>query len=121
MRACNRLAACWHPVLPALEKWRPPTLPPPGRMDANARGPGGEGKTCIDVCSELGGFQDCAARCVVDPADRSHACREACQVAFGAACDRAFPSDQDPGGENYRACLGQLAKSCTDTCREYGG
>ena len=27
LRACNRLAACWHPVLPALEKWRPPTLP----------------------------------------------------------------------------------------------
>ena len=95
-------------------------LPPPGRMDAKSRGPGGEGKTCIDVCSELGGYQDCATRCVADPADRSHACGEACQVAFGAACDRAFPSGQDAGGENYKACLSQLAQSCANTCREYG-
>ena len=94
-------------------------LPLPGKLDRNPRGPNGESKTCIDVCSELNGAQDCETRCIIDTRDRPHACQEACQIAFSAACDRAFPSTSARGEKSYQQCLSRMQDSCRATCKEY--
>ena len=60
-------------------------LPIPGKEGLNS---GNSKKVCIDVCSEFNGVQDCETRCVKSEKDKVHACKEACQIAFSAACDR---------------------------------
>ena len=108
----------------------------------------GAKKTCIDVCAEFGGVQDCQTRCVhltdmrfAPPSyakplcllsaarctgrcvriesEKKHACREACQGAFSSACDRAFPPTSENGPHNYKTCLQYLEASCKDTCQAY--
>jgi hypothetical protein len=51
--------------------------------------------------------------------EKKHACREACQVAFSSACDRAFPPSSENGPHNYKTCLQYLEASCKDTCQAY--
>ena len=80
---------------------------------------GDKKKTCIDVCAEFGGVQDCQTRCVRADVEKKHACREACQVAFSSACDRAFPPNSENGPQNYKICLQYLEASCKDTCHSY--
>mmetsp|Transcript_15100 Transcript_15100/g.20835 ORF Transcript_15100/g.20835 Transcript_15100/m.20835 type:complete len:183 (+) Transcript_15100:254-802(+) len=93
---------------------------PNSTSTAEAKGGGkGQKKTCIDVCAEFGGVQDCQTRCVKADTEKKHACREACQVAFSSACDRAFPSNTDNGPQNYKTCLQFLEASCKDTCHSY--
>ena len=75
--------------------------------------------TCIDVCAEYAGKRECQTRCVRDDADKPHACREACQTAFSAACDRAFPPSSDNGQANFQSCLSHLETSMNDTCRQF--
>ena len=98
----------------------------------------------MDVCAEFAGQQDCQTRCVRAVADKRFACREACQVAFSTACDRAFPPSveggalcgrrggaaaarpgSDPhavspaGSDNYQTCLRYLDASCSDSCAAF--
>jgi len=93
-------------------------LPPPAALDPVSVD--GAPRFCVDVCSELGkggGEQDCATRCADLHRDRAHACREACQLSFGAACDRAFPGEGDAA--EYSKCLQGAAKACARTCAGY--
>lgn len=53
---------------------------PDSTLSADSKDKPGQKKTCIDVCAEFGGVQDCQTRCVRSEADKKHACREACQV-----------------------------------------
>mmetsp|Transcript_17062 Transcript_17062/g.32653 ORF Transcript_17062/g.32653 Transcript_17062/m.32653 type:complete len:179 (+) Transcript_17062:270-806(+) len=92
---------------------------PDSTLSADSKDKPGQKKTCIDVCAEFGGVQDCQTRCVRSEADKKHACREACQVAFSSACDRAFPVNADNGPQNYKICLQYLEASCKDTCQSY--
>lgn len=91
-------------------------LPVPGTDDLGSTS---DKKVCIDVCSEFGGVQDCETRCVKSEKDKVHACRESCQIAFSAACDRAYPPSAPGGPENYKLCLKYLAQSCEETCAVY--
>ena len=91
-------------------------LPIPGKEDLNSSN---SKKVCIDVCSEHGGVQDCETRCVRSEKDKVHACKESCQIAFSAACDRAYPPSAPGGPENYKLCLKYLSQSCNDTCAVY--
>ena len=75
--------------------------------------------TCVDVCAEFTGVQDCQTRCVRDPGDKKHACLEACQTAFSTACDRAFPASGEGGSTNFKICLSYLQTSCEDTCKKF--
>lgn len=90
-------------------------LPLPSQMDPLAND--GSQRFCIDVCSELNGVQDCETRCVTREADKVHACHEACQLSFGAACDRAYPSSSSQ--ESYVKCLGSTESACRVTCAKY--
>ncbi|GHP07481.1 hypothetical protein PPROV_000622300 [Pycnococcus provasolii] len=92
--------------------------PRPG-VAAGASTSDGKERTCIDVCSEHSGVQDCQTRCVRNDGERLHACREACQVTFSTACDRAYPASAPGGAKNYRDCLAHLTRSCHETCKEY--
>mmetsp|Transcript_61341 Transcript_61341/g.194221 ORF Transcript_61341/g.194221 Transcript_61341/m.194221 type:complete len:188 (-) Transcript_61341:50-613(-) len=96
-------------------------LPPPAQRAEveEALDKQGVKKTCIDVCSEFNGVQDCQTRCVRSEGEKIHACREACQVAFSAACDRAYPPTADGGALNYKTCLQYLSRSCYETCAQY--
>ena len=96
-------------------------MPIPGSDRMTADATNDTKNTCIDVCAEFTGTQDCQTRCVRNPADKKHACREACQVAFGAACDRAFPPSAEGGAQNYKICLQYLGASCEDTCKQFRG
>lgn len=96
------------------------SLPLPDTTSAaGSKDTGGAKKTCIDVCAEFGGVQDCQTRCVRIESEKKHACREACQVAFSSACDRAFPPTSENGPHNYKTCLQYLEASCKDTCQAY--
>lgn len=96
-------------------------LPSPSDPSPSADYPDKQGqkKTCIDVCAEFGGTQDCQTRCVRNDSEKKHACREACQVAFSSACDRAFPPSSANGPQNYTICLQYLDASCKETCQQY--
>mmetsp|Transcript_33915 Transcript_33915/g.83173 ORF Transcript_33915/g.83173 Transcript_33915/m.83173 type:complete len:181 (-) Transcript_33915:117-659(-) len=94
-------------------------LPAPGSGRVSDDAKANEKNTCIDVCAEFTGTQDCQTRCVKNVADKKHACREACQMAFGAACDRAFPTNVEGGASNFKICLNYLAASCEDTCKQF--
>lgn len=95
-------------------------LPVPDMSSASdSKDKHGQKKTCIDVCAEFGGVQDCQTRCVRSEGEKRHACREACQVAFSSACDRAFPVNAENGPQNYKVCLQYLEASCKDTCQSY--
>ena len=48
----------------------------------------------------------------------SYAPARALQVAFSAACDRAFPPTADGGTSNYKTCLQYMEQSCKDTCAQ---
>ena len=72
-------------------------------------------ETC--VLADAGGGND--GRCVRIESEKKHACREACQVAFSSACDRAFPPTSENGPHNYKTCLQYLEASCKDTCQAY--
>lgn len=113
------------------------SLPLPDTTSAaGSKDTGGAKKTCIDVCAEFGGVQDCQTRCAAShghaglhgcvrialrrtkplvggcgtgrcvriESEKKHACREACQVAFSSACDRAFPPTSENGPHNYKVC-----------------
>lgn len=82
-------------------------------------GPITQKNTCVDVCAEFTGVQDCQTRCVRDPGDKKHACLEACQTAFSTACDRAFPASGEGGSTNFKICLSYLQTSCEDTCKKF--
>ena len=71
------------------------------------------------MCAEFTGIQDCQTRCVANLSDKKHACREACQMAFSTACDRAFPASSEGGSVNVKICLGYLVTSCEDTCKKF--
>ena len=75
--------------------------------------------TCIDVCAAWTGSQDCSTRCARHETDKKHACRQACQVAFSAACDRAFPPGLQGGDVNYKICLQYQSTSCDQTCVQF--
>jgi hypothetical protein len=92
-------------------------LPGSGRVTKDASGD--VKNTCVDACAEFSGLKDCQTRCVRDPRDRKHACREACQTAFGTACDRAFPVSGEGGSTNFKICLSYMASSCEETCRKF--
>ena len=94
-------------------------LPIPGKTDLSASS--SDRKVCIDVCSEYGGVQDCESRYARSEKlkDKNHACKEACQIAFSAACDRAYPPSAPGGPENYKLCLKYLTQSCDKTCAVY--
>ena len=81
-------------------------LPGSGRVTDTAKSD--SKNTCVDVCAEFTGVTECQTRCASDPRDKKHACREACQTAFGTACDRAFPASgrADP----------QTSRSASVTC-----
>eukprot|EP00898_Chlorokybus_atmophyticus_P008391 jgi/Chlat1/8553/Chrsp82S07949 len=76
-------------------------------------------KKCIDVCSQYRGVESCQTRCVRDESEMWHACQEACQVSFSAACDKANPPRAGSNNEDYRSCLSALEKSCRRTCAPY--
>ena len=78
-----------------------------------------DGDTCVDVCAEFTGIRDCQTRCARDKRDKKHACREACQTAFGSACDRAFPASGEGGSTNFKICLSYMSASCEDTCGKF--
>lgn len=63
------------------------------------------------------GPQDCETRCVSRESDKSHACMEACQLSFGAACDRAYPTSEHQ--EHYVKCLASTESACAVTCAKY--
>jgi len=90
-------------------------LPQPSDMDPLVLDSGQ--RFCIDVCSELNGIQDCETRCVSRESDKSHACMEACQLSFGAACDRAYPTSEHQ--EHYVKCLASTESACAVTCAKY--
>lgn len=46
-----------------------------------------------------------------------HACMEACQLSFSAACDRAYPTNDSQ--DNYVKCLSSTDSACTVTCAKY--
>jgi len=94
-------------------------LPAPGSGRVTMKAQAHEKNTCIDVCAEFTGIQHCQTRCVNDLADKKHACREACQVGFGTACDRAFPASDEGGSANFKICLGYMETSCEDTCKKF--
>lgn len=94
-------------------------LPVPGTEDLGTFSGSDSKKVCIDVCSEFGGVQDCETRCVRSERDKVHACKESCQIAFSAACDRAYPPSAPGGPENYKLCLKYLSQSCDETCAVY--
>ena len=96
-------------------------LPEPGSSRVTAAARANEKNTCVDVCAEFTGVKDFQTRCVQDADDKKHACREACQVAFGNACDRAFPASGDDGSTNFKICLSYMATSCHDTCKKFRG
>lgn len=55
----------------------------------------------------------------VSASARHDACREACHVAFAAACDRAYPLKIGGGPAedvHYNECLSHMASSCLSTC-----
>ncbi len=92
-------------------------LPGSGRVTPDA---GADQKnTCVDVCAEFTGIRDCQTRCARDKRDKKHACREACQTAFGSACDRAFPASGEGGSTNFKICLSYMSASCEDTCGKF--
>lgn len=92
-------------------------LPGSGRVTPDA---GADQKnTCVDVCAEFTGIRDCQTRCARDARDKKHACREACQTAFGSACDRAFPASGEGGSTNFKICLSYMSASCEDTCGKF--
>jgi hypothetical protein len=92
-------------------------LPGSGRVEKEA-GPD-QKSTCVDVCAEFTGIRECRTRCAPDARDKKHACREACQTAFGSACDRAFPASGEGGSTNFKICLSYTSASCEDTCGKF--
>ena len=92
----------------------------------------GKPRTCLDVCSDFNGIQDCKTRCVPtpDPAGGSarrdgdqqrmyHACRSACQASYGVSCDRAFPMTDEDGQGNFTACMAEMQQRCSELCAGY--
>ena len=84
-----------------------------------ANGKNVDGLACVDVCAEFTGIRDCQTRCARDKRDKKHACGEACQTAFGSACDRAFPASGEGGSTNFKICLSYMSASCEDTCGKF--
>ncbi|GAQ79273.1 hypothetical protein KFL_000270320 [Klebsormidium nitens] len=79
-------------------------------------------KLCIDVYSapDESGTELCETRCVRTNEQKVHACREACQVAYSKACNKAFPAGKTfPEGADYKACLRKLPSVCKKTCAHY--
>ena len=77
-------------------------------------------KTRAWTCApEFTGIRDCQTRCARDKRDKKHACGEACQTAFGSACDRAFPASGEGGSTNFKICLSYMSASCEDTCGKF--
>ena len=92
-------------------------LPGSGRVTETAKSD--SKNTCVDVCAEFTGVTECQTRCASDPRDKKHACREACQTAFGTACDRAFPASGESGSTNFKICLSYMSASCEETCAKF--
>ena len=92
-------------------------LPGSGRVTSDASAD--QKNTCVDVCAEFTGIRDCQTRCARDKRDKKHACGEACQTAFGSACDRAFPASGEGGSTNFKICLSYMSASCEDTCGKF--
>lgn len=92
-------------------------LPGSGRVTDTAKSD--SKNTCVDVCAEFTGVTECQTRCASDPRDKKHACREACQTAFGTACDRAFPASGESGSTNFKICLSYMSASCEETCAKF--
>ena len=121
-QAANGLAAESVFSLPARALYaqkRGLPLPDSGRIFADGDAAGAGGRTCVDVCAEFAGIQDCQTRCVRDAKDKKFACRDACQLAFSTACDRAFPPSVEGGSANYAVCLQYLDTACEDACASF--
>ena len=96
----------------------------------------GSPRVCLDVCSEINGFQDCKTRCVpatpqengtlstvysgsTSDTAKYHACRSACQVSYGISCDRAYPMTAPEGQSKFTNCLSSLQNECETLCSKY--
>ena len=89
----------------------------------------GKPRTCLDVCSDFNGIQDCKTRCVSMPETTAapsrngdqmyHACKSACQSSYGVSCDRAFPMTDADGQSKFTTCMGEMQQSCSDLCSRY--